>query len=118
MTRRFEQFGLAVVLIALIALVAAADARPRGTKNTQERDAYCRSKLNTCFADGVRDCNTKHPNDAKAAITCYNATTDACSASFGDGSTCRTEEKVTPDFGPNSPDRPRLEKPGVPPRGE
>lgn len=111
-------FGLTATAALAIGLQFAT-ARPRGEPNTPERGAYCLSKFHTCIGDGTKGCDTANPDDPGAAIYCYEGVRKACSASFGEGSTCGTEPRVSTDVKPSGPARAveRVPEPPTKPAG-
>ena len=114
------------ILLSLVgALVVAlgateAGARKKGLPNSDQRLAYCASKLADCITSENRDCidTYQHPDHIGS---CMQDAARVCEGRFGTGSDCHTRPRTTipiaaPEAGgaPEAPPRPRPS--GRPPR--
>ncbi len=84
----------AVVAIGVSSLLLATAAEPlaRGASGSQARKDYCQSKYDQCLTDAASDCARDRPGDPKGYNDCYYGATNSCNKSWGDASTCVTEE--------------------------
>jgi len=84
----------AAVAVGVSSLLLATAAEPlaRGAAGTQTRKDYCQGKYDQCLTDAATDCARDRPGDPKGYNDCYYGATSSCNKSWGDASTCVSED--------------------------
>ena len=81
--------------VLAVSFATPGQALQRGAAGTATRINYCSSKYLGCLSSVAASCQVGHPAGTPGYGPCYDGGKAACEQSWGDGSTCLTEEVVT-----------------------
>ena len=95
----------AAVLSLAVGYSTTSDALQRGTAGSNARKAYCKAKYDGCIDAAEKRCGIDQTGGGNShnSVVCFIGAGGSCDNSWGEGSSCLTDARLTPLFGISPP---------------
>jgi len=84
---------LIVTLCILVISISHAEAARKGRANSDEREAWCSSKLHDCVKDANDSCSETYGEGNTQDSLCKSSEVNVCKNSYGSSSDCLTRDR-------------------------